>query len=988
MKTQATLYDFAAELAPPRWMLREQGKLEELSGNHPILLTDPNSVWIIFSGRVDVFAVRLYDGKIAGTRRRLFRCDTGQGLFGIAIKGEGREIGLLASSVPGTSLLRLDRDQLMSQAQDPVRGPDIVNILEAWVYELCVSTGKLLSPKAFRTVQADQELDLDTGQVAFPTRGIAWTQHLSGESQFLDCSLPVGPGDGLIPVSHYTWLTALMPTRLRTIDTQTFVAQDPAWAGLDRFHALMTQCFSATTETYDRAESGRLKARAHADQTVVQSAIARLANVLTRVPIKAPDTDEGQDALFAACHRVGDALGVEVKTPHPANQTEHTRDRTSIRLKAIAQASHLRIRQVHLENGWWRKDSGPLLAFVQEEMIQHPVALVPASPTSYNLYDPAQGSLARVSARTAAQIAPRAFVFYRPFPARALTALDLWRFSLKGTRRDLHTVLWMVLASSMLALLIPLGTSWVFNNAIPLSNAGLLLQIFGALIAGALGGAVFQFAQSIAILRIQTQMSASIQAATWDRLLSLPVPFFRQYTAGDLGSRALGIDTIRRTLASTTITSLLSGVSSAFSLGLLFYYAPHIAWIAVALVALTLIASTLFGYTQINHQRTSARLKGDLSGIVLQLISGVAKLRVAGAEGRALGFWTQRFARQKQLDYQARLAETGLTVFNAIYPLLNQIILLGLIVFARKEGQPMLSAGQFVAFYAAFGQLLAAGLQISTALLEVWNLIPTYERARPILQTLPEVDEARADPGELSGEIEVEHVHFRYKPESPPVLHDVSLHVDPGEFVALVGTSGSGKSTLFRILLGFETPESGAVLYNGQELANLDIQAVRRQIGVVLQNGKLMSGTILSNIIGAAQLSVDDAWEAARMVSLDKDIEQMPMGMYTVIGQGGSTLSGGQRQRILIARAVVRKPRILFFDEATSALDNTAQTVVSQSLERLQATRIVIAHRLSTIIKADRIFVLDKGQIVQSGTFDELVERTGVFADLAKRQLA
>jgi ATP-binding cassette subfamily C protein len=215
----------------------------------------------------------------------------------------------------------------------------------------------------------------------------------------------------------------------------------------------------------------------------------------------------------------------------------------------------------------------------------------------------------------------------------------------------------------------------------------------------------------------------------------------------------------------------------------------------------------------------------------------------------------------------------------------------------------------------------------------------------------------------------------------------VSFHVKAGEFVAFVGPSGSGKSTVLRLLLGFEEPESGAIYFDGQELAGLDLQAIRSQIGVVLQNGRLMSGDIFTNIVGSSLATIDDAWEAARMAGLDLDVKRMPMGMHTVVSEGGGTLSGGQRQRLMIARALLRRPTVLFFDEATSALDNRTQAIVGESLDRLHATRIVVAHRLSTIMHADQIYVMEGGRIVERGNYGELMENKGLFSELAKRQL-
>jgi ABC-type bacteriocin/lantibiotic exporter with double-glycine peptidase domain len=305
------------------------------------------------------------------------------------------------------------------------------------------------------------------------------------------------------------------------------------------------------------------------------------------------------------------------------------------------------------------------------------------------------------------------------------------------------------------------------------------------------------------------------------------------------------------------------------------------------------------------------------------------------------------------------------------------------------KGGAGLTPGGFVAFNAAFGQFLGASLGLAMTAISVIGIIPAYERAKPILKAIPEAQGASSlDPGRLHGAIECSRILFRYESDLPLVLNDISIQIKPGQFVAFVGHSGSGKSTLFRLLLGFETPESGSIYFDGMDLADIDPQALRRQMGVVMQNGKVFDGDIFTNIVGASPLTIADAWAAARSAGFDKDIEAMPMGMNTVISEGGGGLSGGQRQRLMIARAIVHRPRILLFDEATSALDNQTQSIVSRSLEALEATRIVIAHRLSTIINADQIYVFDQGRITQHGTYEELAGQEGLFRDLAQRQIA
>ncbi|MPM89484.1 Leukotoxin export ATP-binding protein LtxB [bioreactor metagenome] len=280
-------------------------------------------------------------------------------------------------------------------------------------------------------------------------------------------------------------------------------------------------------------------------------------------------------------------------------------------------------------------------------------------------------------------------------------------------------------------------------------------------------------------------------------------------------------------------------------------------------------------------------------------------------------------------------------------------------------------------------------VSLSESLISANIVIPLYQKAKPILETLPEYDETKINPKPLTGSIEVSHVSFRYNENGPLILKDISLQINEGDYAAIVGTSGCGKSTLFRVLLGFEKPEMGKVYYNGQDLSKVDIRMVRKQIGVVLQNGQLMTGNIFSNITGSNPfLTIDDAWEAARMAGIEEDIKEMPMGMHTIITEGSGAISGGQKQRLMIARAIINKPKIIYFDEATSALDNRTQAIVSDSLDRLQATRVVIAHRLSTIINCNKIFVMDQGRIVESGTYQELMDRQGLFTELAKRQLA
>ncbi|MBV8168180.1 MAG: ATP-binding cassette domain-containing protein, partial [Alphaproteobacteria bacterium] len=311
---------------------------------------------------------------------------------------------------------------------------------------------------------------------------------------------------------------------------------------------------------------------------------------------------------------------------------------------------------------------------------------------------------------------------------------------------------------------------------------------------------------------------------------------------------------------------------------------------------------------------------------------------------------------------------------------------LGVLSIAGSSAQ-LIDVASFAAFNGAFATFTAAILNLAMVMNSAIAAAPLLARVRPVFEAPLEVEARRVDPGLLGGHIAVRNVWFRYSPDGPWTLRDIDFEVRPGSSLAIVGVSGSGKSALLRLLLGFETPERGGVYYDDRDLETLDLRALRRQIGTVLETAVLMPGTIFENIAGGARVTREQVIEAARLAGLDGDIAAMPKGLDTMVTEGGGQLSGGQRQRVMIARALVNRPRLLFFDEATSALDNRTQAIVSDSLSRMNATRLVIAHRLSTIRAADHIIVLEGGRIAEAGSYDELVERGGTFFRLVQRQM-
>lgn len=697
-----------------------------------------------------------------------------------------------------------------------------------------------------------------------------------------------------------------------------------------------------------------------------------------------------QDDYLAVARVVGHASGVEVTR----TSTSEAGDSRLGPVERIAVSSRFRTRQINLQGTWWRTDVGPLFAHLGPGTAdgkagggatgRTPVALI-WRRGRYEAREPG-GRTVAVGRAYASRIESTAWMFYPPLPDRPLTRGDLIRFGLRGSGRDAAAMLGLGLAAALLGLLIPVLTGKVLGVFVPHADRGPLTQVCVVLFAAALLSAVLTAVQNLSLLRLEGRFEGRAQAAVWDRLLRLPTGFFTKVSTGELSNSAMGISTIRDVLSGITTQVVLGCMTFVTNMTLLFFYSVPLALMALALALGGGGICLLVGIRQTRWQQRLTEHDHKLAGILFQMLGGLSKLRVAVAEDRAFAHWALGFAQSRRLSSRARRLQNVVTVFNSGYLLVCTLLLFALVGGPARD---QLSTSAFLTFNSAYGMMLAACVQVTGSVTMASAVVPLFEGLEPVITAVPEVSDAKESPGDLYGEIEVSNVSFRYSEDAPPVLHDVSFLARPGEFVAIVGPTGCGKSTLLRLLIGFDEPTTGAVLYDGQDLSSLDVTAVRRQCGVVLQNGQLFAGSILSNICGMGNYTLDEAWEAAEMAGLDEDLGRMPMGMHTVLSEGATTLSAGQRQRLIIARALIGRPRILFFDEATSALDNRTQEIVTKSMRRLNASRIVIAHRLSTVMRADRVLVLDAGRLVQSGSPDELLQdRDGMFYRLAKRQMS
>ncbi len=809
-------------------------------------------------------------------------------------------------------------------------------------------------------------------------RSLSWASITRGEGRLMGCDPSYRPGAPPAPLTAGMWIEA--GDHGCTISISEPPDHGELWPAIDHLTRCAANCIRTQLAAISQIEIARLAERKSLTATMGQAALGNLAALVSG--------SSGPQHLSAACEESGlvkvcRLVAREIQATISDAPVLSASDSDIRGVVEFARANRLRVRHTLLRERWWKGDVGPLIAWYGEG--REPVGLI-RSKGHYTLFEGRTERRRSLTPALASELALDAVVLYPGLPARSLKPRDLLGFALPRRKGDIARLIASAGLIGLLSLATPLITEALVNSAIPRTEFDQLTFCAIALAMTALAMACTQAVQALGVLRIEALIDLRLQTGLIDRLLRLPTAAFRLSNVGDLANRALGIDAARRVLTGHTLASLFAGLFCWFGVGLMFYYDVKLAAVALILTVLRglfiLSASTIRVYYENRYRETA----GKTEGLVLQLIAGIGKLRVSAATTRALAVWAKHFAKQKGAFLSSQRVANVLGAVEAAFP-----VLATLVIFAfmwNSQSSLLLNLGAFLAFFAAFGQTMAYVGTFATGLSVSLLAVPLLSRISPLTRAEAEVSEGRKPPGRLSGAVELSGVTFRYMPGGAPILENIRLRIAAGEYVAIVGPSGSGKSSLFRLLLGFELPEAGAIFYDGKALNTLDVTAVRAQIGAVLQTAQLTTGSVYDNICGGVQLPLEQAWEAAQLVGLEEDIKAMPMGMHTVIAEGINTFSGGQRQRIILARAMARHPRILLLDEATSALDNKAQAVVQNTLRGLDVTRVVIAHRLTTVREADRIVVLAGGKIVQEGTYSELMEARGLFSDFARRQLA
>lgn len=655
----------------------------------------------------------------------------------------------------------------------------------------------------------------------------------------------------------------------------------------------------------------------------------------------------------------------------------------------VARSLHMQYRSVRLEGQWWKDAAGPLFAERTDDGT--PVALIPrrGGYIAKEHHDDGVRTINRVTSTAAAAYGDAATMFYRSLPSGPATFRDMIRIICFGNRRDLLFILAITVVTSVLVGLIPILTGIIVGTAIPNVEKAQLIFIGAMLVSIAVSRALIHVVAGIAFLRIETRSSYQVIAALVDRILQLPSSFFRGRSAGDLTQRVMAVEQVRSALTQSVLSVFISLLASLSNLGILFYYDARLGLSAIVVIVIELV---IVGWLAIRMARVDYRLsvaKGDLDGFGMDLLLGIRQIRVQGSRKRAMSRLLARIGRVGAFNYRSGVLGVWLGVTVGTASTLALVLVFSEFTAGLRASSTTsdLGTGGFVAFITALAAFMGAVAGIAPAIHAIAGMVPQIQRIRPILSAVTEVGETGGDAITLRGGVAARGVKFGYDPQLPLVLDGIDIEARPGEFIAIVGGTGCGKSTLLNILLGLEKPKVGQVLYDGVPLDSLDPTIVRSQLGVVMQSNNALGGNIKSMILGiGSNGTLEDAWAAARQVGMADEIDKLPMGMLTMLSP--NALSQSQMQRLIIARALINHPEILFLDEATSALDNGTQTAITNSIDGLGSTRIVIAHRLSTIRNADRIYVLDHGRVVQSGTFEELKATDGMFRTLMAGQVS
>ena len=974
-------YTSIAELAA------RSGTSVPCAGNMPVELDDPGSVWIIDQGAVNLFLVEFKDGVEQAAPQHLLRRESGWLLPGVEPDeqegDEGTTLSLVAKGLPGTLLRRLPAAKLSEV--DPA---ELAQQIDTWLTAITDTLSRFVGriPRPTALAEPGLTLDLAPPCTLSVRRDVVWvSQPPQGASAYMDIvdaadlAQASGPGEAAIPLTRTSWLAVFDQATLAGKSTETLAEEGLLLPALATFHAVAFALERLNRRLAVVDEANLERARTMSRHTAEKAARQRLFNIYD-LPVDR-DADAEDTVLADALQVIGRHEGINFEIPARSGTSD-----APIGLVDVLDASGVRARRLRLdtEGKWWSGDSNAMLAFRQAD--GQPVALLPGMFGHYREVDPVSKRISRVTANRAKAFRKEAWMFYRPLPAGDAKPSDLLAIALHGSAADLVRLVIAGLPGGLIKLLPALALGFIANHMAGGGSAGALYAVAVAVTGFGVLGAMLHLLQSTAMMRLEGRSASRVEAAYWDRLMRLPPSVLHRHPSGDLAMSGMTFQNLRDGLQGVVADGLLSFIFLLPVFAVIFFYDATLGVVTLAFSLVSLIATLVLGMRQVSPHGRMISAGRRVAGRLFQIVGGIAKLRVENAEGSAFAIWARDYREQKRAELDLGTLEGHSRAFGAALPFIGAGVLLLAVATVGERTAPV---GDFLVVYLVFMAFQSAVARLGESIGTLAATLPAFDQMRPLLAAVPEA-EAEGEPVDyLSGEILFDRISFRYDPDGPLILDDLTIRARPGEFVAIAGESGAGKSTLFRLALGMDRPTAGAVYYDGRDLRHLNLKQVRRQIGAVPQSVGLHPQDIWDNLVSHHDgVATEDVWKAARIAEMEDQIKAMPMGMMTMVGTSGTVLSGGESQRVTIARSVIGSPRIMMFDEATNWLDNESQAIVMQNLTALTSTRLVIAHRLSTLEQADRIYVLQAGKVVQSGTFEELMEADGVFRELVRRQIA
>ena len=715
--------------------------------SNPLIISGKNNFWFVQNGAADIFMSQL---NAEGQHGRLYpvgRCETGHTMWGLSDRDMASGWYFLAI---GNSTARIEEFSVEQFLANDLVNMPLLAMKANWLRFIAKPLANIIPSSAQFLKIGVKVKALNESSFSFGTEPV-WVKITDGYKLFGqdDMTLP----SGTFPLPLNSWLISTSKGELTVIDHPEQLIVKDLISKLEDYISILWQALIRQTESKKKIEAARLLTVQSSNFEHMSAATGHLTSMLDDAAILKSVGSHDDNNLFEACTRLGHYAGIKFVKPPSMDGNSADIDW----LAEICETSKVRKRQVSLSGNWWKEDGMPLLCFNKDT--GKAIPLIPSEKGYCYLNERAK--LVLFTPDMVGSLESHAWLFYRSMGDLGSNLIQLVKFGSLGARQDYWRIGLMSMAVGLIGLIIPIATGSIFDTIIPGADKGQMLQIALALVAAGLASGLFEATRAYATLRVEGRLDLAIQSGIWDKLVRLPAPFFRQYSSGDLAMRANGVITILRVISGSTLQTLMSAIFSTISLALLFYYSVKLALLALFLVILAVSFIFGFGYLKLVNERKVAKVEGEISGFVFQILSAISKIRSSGAESRAFLRWSSKYGSQQAFSYKARSAGVYIDIFNSIFPTLCNLAIFFTIAF-YLSADVSFGTGQFMAFTAAFTSFLSAMIAASSAVMSVLSVIPTYERALPILESIAEVNESKTHPGVLSGNIEVNRLNFRY----------------------------------------------------------------------------------------------------------------------------------------------------------------------------------------------------------------------------------